>query len=406
MNNNINSELIEMDRNSNIEEMLQNETENYRLSLVKYIKERDYNNEKSALDLAVDDILNYNKNNPNSSFETDNLDKSDEIIEEIKNENYISLFDIVKQVSHKIEGLGKYIEESKTPLSEIIKNISSSELNDKVTTIINKVKDELSVQKESIKPLGNYGEVSLNEVMNRLINNRYVPFKDAVEVAVNVGGLIPVGLVYSGIVKLYLKKINPYSEIIKETNPKIRMQALALRRKEMLLFMGAVAPIAAVTLVFFGKVSVGDLINITVHSSETNNLTSELFSLGLMTRLIFKKLPNWFKYLFVLLTLIFVFKSNLYLYLLPYITIKSLKYFWLFLLLNTIVYFSFNYIFLTILNQNKNFKIPKNLPRFIINQIESLKLLSTTNLYNRDKKRNKLLIIICLIVFILAILII
>lgn len=114
---------------------------------------------------------------------------------------------------------------------------------------------------------------------------------------------------------------------------------------------------------------------------------------------------TWFKYLLIILTIIFVFKSNLYLYLLPYITLQNLNYFCLFGLYNSILYFAFNYIFYIILMKNINFIIPSNLPRFIKNHLKTLKVLSKEESYNiKAMKRNKLLAVASLIVFISGIL--
>lgn len=221
------------------------------------------------------------------------------------------------------------------------------------------------------------------------------------------GGFILAGVLYGGILKLYLNKINPISEINKVKNLADRLDLLAARRKEMLMLMGFVAPIATVTIIWFGKMSAGDLINVTLHSNEIKDVTSEAVSLGFMTRFFLNKKFNWFKYLLIVLTIIFVFKSNLYLYLLPYITIQRLKYFWLFGVFNSMLYFAFNYIFYIMLNKNTNFIIPSNLPGFLRNHLNSLKLLSKNEfLYLREMKRNKLLAIVSLIVFISGILII
>uniref|UniRef100_UPI0030FF1A58 hypothetical protein n=1 Tax=Singerocybe alboinfundibuliformis TaxID=1346812 RepID=UPI0030FF1A58 len=122
-----------------------------------------------------------------------------------------------------------------------------------------------------------------------------------------------------------------------------------------------------------------------------------------MTRLFLNKhkIPNWFKYL--ILTIILLFITNTYLYILPYFTYTNLVYFWVFGLYNSIIFFTFNYIFIIIINKNKNLKLPSNLPGFILDQLKGLKVLSTKDsFYNSEKKRNKYLAIISLILFIAA----
>lgn len=362
-NTNINTNTAELHINieqQKLDRLLQENIEPDKLALVKYKDQenlKDIESEMIYLDIEVEKILEYKIQNPNNSFEKDarELENSEEIIEEISNNNFSGFFDVVKQIREYMENLGKNVQESNTPLSNMIKYMSTGDLNEKVKSTIITVQTEVSTFVESLFPLGKFGDTTLNE-------------------------------------RIYYQK---------------QMEALALRRKELLLVMAFVAPLAAISIVWCGKMSAGDLINVTIHSNEIKDVSSELISLGIMSRFFLNKKPNWFKYLLIILLTIFIIKTNIYLYLLPYLTFKYLKYFWMFALFYTIIYFSFNYIFLIILNKNNNFIIPSNFPGFVINQLKSLKNLSTDEyLYNREKKRNKLLAIVSLIVFISAILII
>ena len=61
----------------------------------------------------------------------------------------------------------------------------------------------------------------------------------------------------------------------------------------------------------------------------------------------------------------------------------------------------------SIFNLNKGaVKIPTTFPGFIKNHLESLKILSSGHVYTKEKERNKLLFISCIILFILATIII
>lgn len=44
--------------------------------------------------------------------------------------------------------------------------------------------------------------------MGNVLNSKYIALKDVVDVAVNVGGFIPAGALYGGMLKLYLKQVN------------------------------------------------------------------------------------------------------------------------------------------------------------------------------------------------------
>lgn len=236
---------------------------------------------------------------------------------------------------------------------------------------------------ESLKPLGEYGEITLNQAFLYLkdlkwefiLNNTRATI-NAVPFAVNFIG-------FSLMLKSYMKYVHnrPYDSDLTIIQKQIQQKS---RNRNLALFVFLGAPAALICL-RNSAVSLKDIasINLPLSSTSTsqisNNNSSNIINSILLLSNINKKIPNWVKLLFKLLLL-----SILVLKLLGFKSILDV--------LNNVYYLKiFSYIScsLAIIYQllnlyllykfyNKNKKIPEILPIFIQNWLKEFEIISST----------------------------
>jgi len=242
--------------------------------------------------------------------------------------------------------------------------------------------------------------------------------------------LIPIGIVYGTIVRLFMKHCDDYNSIKMEKNPLTRAHFLRVRRVNIATTLALTAPICTILLIKFGKLSLFDGLKIGVACDPNNALArenNELLNnlLPIFTYFSSKlnkermrlrdskreslkkelppcsageankgnrtpnnggKYPNILKIILFLIIIVVLYKYNIFTYISNNINFYFLCYIWFLILIFTIVYNSVGYlILLNIINIDLN----KIRIKFIRNTIEDFIVIrNNTRAANKEKMKN------------------
>jgi len=377
--------------------------------LLPVLKLRASNNEineiQNSLDRLVDEHLKYYEENGSSSFSESFPSIYPFIGDEIP---VTSLFDIIQNIYNRFINSDIDIDENNiNTLSNLILNDPSSEgLNENIKDILNTVVNDLnnSININNLKPLGQFGDITLNELILKGQNLDFSFLIKNQELVVYPLKLISVGLVYGAVVRLFMKHCDDYNSINRINDIGSRTHFLRVRRVNIAVTLALTAPMATILLVKFGKVSIFDSLGLKLGVNKDNLVNSNellnnilLFSTlsprgGVAPRpdLVKKKKnhqnPKFFKFiLFLLLIIICVglYKYNIFMYIINYINIFFLIYLWFLILIFSIVYNSVGYFIL--INKNEiDIDLSKLRNKFIRNTIESFIQIRNSNI-DREK---------------------
>jgi len=377
--------------------------------LLPVLKLRASNNEineiQNSLDRLVDEHLKYYEENGSSSFSESFPSIYPFIEDEIP---VTSLFDIIQNIYNRFINSDIDIDENNiNTLSNLILNDPSSEgLNENIKDILNTVVNDLnnSININNLKPLGQFGDITLNELILKGQNLDFSFLIKNQELVVYPLKLISVGLVYGAVVRLFMKHCDDYNSINRINDIGSRTHFLRVRRVNIAVTLALTAPMATILLVKFGKVSIFDSLGLKLGVNKDNLVNSNellnnilLFSTlsprgGVAPRpdLVKKKKnhqnPKFFKFiLFLLLIIICVglYKYNIFMYIINYINIFFLIYLWFLILIFSIVYNSVGYFIL--INKNEiDIDLSKLRNKFIRNTIESFIQIRNSNI-DREK---------------------
>jgi hypothetical protein len=127
----------------------------------------EINNVISALDRSVEENYNYFLSHGSSSIS----ESFPSLYPPVKEDEVIvrSLFDIIKNIYNNIINSGVDIDENNiNTLSNLIRNDPSSDnLNDEIKEVLNNIVNDLntSITTNNLKPLGQFGDITLNELI-------------------------------------------------------------------------------------------------------------------------------------------------------------------------------------------------------------------------------------------------
>lgn len=416
------------------------------------------NGVQSSLDKVVEEHRKYIEENGSSSISED-FPNFYPAINDVDVE-VSSLFDIIKNIYNRIiNSEVDIVDGNINTLSNLIRNDpcfatqeGCEDIKKELNTVVNDLNNSININ--SLKPLGQFGDITLNELILKGQNLDFVRssfFINNHEFIVYPLKLIPIGLVYGTIVRLFMKHCDDYNSIIRERNVSLRRRThlLRVRRVNIATTLAITAPIATILLLKFGSTKILDGIKIggvsnndtTVNNNELlyyiSIITSSKLSLKHKVKRILpnykptfatatprptptptptgkkkknKNKKNQYPKIFKLIILIII-GVGLYKYnILPYINKDIIKYFiyyiWFTILIFTIVYNCIGY-FILLLGNEKEIDIDLNKIRikFIRNTIENFIVIgnNTTDKEKENMKKYFILhLYLSLFVFILS----
>jgi len=364
--------------------------------LLPVLKLRASNNEinevQSSLDRLIEDHRRYMEENGTSSISESFPNLYPPAIED--EITVTSLFDIIKNIYNRFINSGVDIDENNiNTLSNLIRNDpSSGNLNEDIKEVLNAVVTDLnnSINTNNLKPLGQFGDITLNELILKGQNLDFSFLINNQELIVYPLKLIPIGLVYGTIIRLFVKHCDDYTSIQKETDILKRIHLLRVRRVNIATTLALTAPIATILLIKFGQLNIFDGIKIGINKDNIVNNSNELLNyIGIFTTLQKKKNqnPKLFKLILLLFIIICVviYKYNIFIYI-NNINIYILYYIWVLILIFSIVYNSIGYFIL--INKNEiDIDLNKIRIKFIRKNIESFIAIRNSKIDTENMKK-------------------
>lgn len=298
--------------------------------------------------------------------------KLNELLKPFESNGEMSVLELFNRV-------GRLFNDNKSDfLTEMDNNLSDEEKNEKL------------IKSEEEKPLGDFGQITLNQgivkLKNLVLRGQFI--YGSAKIGVKV---IPIAALrslvgFGFILKNYMKHVHnrPFSSGISDAERLIQKN---IRRRNLAIFLVIGAPLMLVSI---RKTSmyVGDVLSVE-YNKELGDNGNNLNKSGLLFILsnLYKNIPSWLKLLFNLII----------------ITVLVLKLFGISIITDVIFNLYYlkiiNYIFCSfgigfqLLNiylihkfSTKNINIPEVFPEFIINWLKSIEVLSSNKVSLKDFK--------------------
>ena len=146
-------------------------------------------------------------------------------------------------------------------------------MNEEIQSVLNNVVTNLnsSVETNRLRPLGDFGDVTLNDLVVNAQNWDYSFFINNHEIILYPLKLVPAGLVYGTLVRSFMKHCDDYHSIMKERDISHRLHLLRIRRVNIATTLGVIIPIATCLILKIGRLSILDGISISINSNNIIN---------------------------------------------------------------------------------------------------------------------------------------
>ena len=303
---------------------------------------------------------NWRKENSKLNF------KYDELWEKVKNK------DLIKDVISEKKDLNS---------SNIIDYIQFLQTNKE--TILSELKLTTSLAKN--KPLGDAGDISINELINKGLDTLDTPLVQMIRENVDVsvaGSLVSSMIIYKTIVNLYMKSAFNSSSILESIKG-----ANSTRSKEVALFMIIGAPLIVGSIMSINAVTSGGAKKVIVNIVGNNELevtSSVSSSSSLFLFLFLNKLPSWLKVLLKYLALYLIiliivkvigYNSNIIREIHSQFNVYLVYFLKLFCILNflVVIYYILKLYILIMFTKNKEFVNPEDYQKLIKIELIELK---------------------------------
>jgi len=245
------------------------------------------------------------------------------------------------------------------------------------------------------RPFGSFGDDSLNNIASRIINLDYKIITDNADIIIQPLSLVPAGIMYTSLVRLYVNRIVPMEPINQFVRSKDKMQFIRLRNAHIRTFMLITAPLITVGLLHVLDHSIFNSVSFSLHE----NLSSETDVSSDMSSSVLKKIGffilghnsqkknrgSWTKWIKVIMSIFISIGILVYCIgldsLLVFILSIKLKYFilvYILFILFFIMYYMF-IIFLYFLFRQNEINIPAWLPPFMKEGLTGIKILSRSH---------------------------
>jgi hypothetical protein len=362
----------------------------------------------------IDEVFSESLNIPNdikniSEFESLSLSDKEKLfkqLDEFKQKLLLNNLDDNSQILKMIKESTSNFNSKNQKILDIWENLRnkdktlSSQSNELInykeaSKIVNENKEIILDEMTKTKPLGELGDITVNEALNKgieFVKPLIELGKDSNINAENSFKLLSAFFLYKGVVNLYSKTAFKDDTLnLSESSLKYRNK---FKERKIRQFMYLGAPLI-VGLFLIGKeitqpISVNINVNLDSKTIDSNSNTSNKYVTSSLLFITNKKLPDWLK------TLIFILVVILFIYKLPYLLgiteVKNVNLFtnliyvkWFLILgiLGSIFVLIENILslFLFIMFSKYNWKKPIHLPIFILNLIDPL--------YEISKESNK-----------------
>lgn len=330
--------------------------------------------------------------NPEDHSSISNFDEAfPNFLNNMKNDE--NLFTSINNLSDKIENskvLDKLFEnKSALEFFKSFRENFSNEEWDKVNNIFN-ILNETEVSQGEYKPLGKFGEITLNEAMKK--GFKIVgPIRESLDkVGINSsyltlgGSLLTIGIMFNGICRAHSKLVHqgssaPTPEQWASMTPRLKLYYEKTRLKDIRSFKLIAAPMLVLSLFVIKQLTFPRNINVSLESStETNFSTSEIKqSFSIIT--FFKKLPNFIGKVVIGIFVLIIINYFLTTYSINLSDPFYLKYICIFcLILSSIMFLNYliQYFIYMYFSIHKKINIPKSLPIRIYTLLDELNTLS------------------------------
>jgi hypothetical protein len=324
------------------------------VDLISNFLEKKYNMDKNFIsDVKLSELLNIFTENNNKSVTTSEL---------------------FQRVS---ELYNKDTDRFKSNLIEKLSNNSDSEILNNLLADVNS---------NSSKPLGNLGDLTLNEIVSSLRDLKWNVLLHNTELTFHVLPMVMSGLSYGFMLNSFVKHVHkrPYPQDL--TVEKLNKEILR-RNKNLLLFAFLGAPLS---IILFNKTGLmfSDMVTLKYNlSSPIESDTSNNLGLFLFLKNLNKKIPYGFKFLFSL-----TFVSLSIIKLLGYSIIEffsdihNIENFTIISALIAIIIQLTDLYFLHRIS-TKKMKISEVLPDFIINYLKGIEIASSSKVAIKEFKK-------------------
>lgn len=330
--------------------------------------------------------------NPEDLNSVSNFDEAfPNFINNMKNDE--KLFTSINNLSDKIENskvLDKLFEnKSALEFFKSFRENFSNEEWDKVNNIFN-ILNETEVSQGEYKPLGNFGEITLNEAMKqgfKIVG----PIRESLDkVGINGsylslgGSLLTIGIMFNSICRAHSKLVHqgssaPTPEQWDNLTPRLKIYYEKTRLKDIRNFKLIAAPMLVLSLFVIKQLTFPRNINVSFESStETDFSNSEIKqSFSIMTFL--KNLPNFIGKVVIGIFVLIIINYFLTTYSINLSDPFYLKYICIIcLIISSIMFLNYliQYFIFMYFSIHKNINIPKNLPIRIYRLLDELNTLS------------------------------
>ena len=295
-------------------------------------------------------------------------------------------------------------------INDLLKNGSDSQLKepprtnlDQFTKLLEDMKSNLSEEvklptSQINKPLSTYGDITVNELINKITDVNLSFITDAVSITAYPVKLLPAAFVYRSIIGVYAKLAYPSG--VDNLSPEL----LKLRSREIRFFMvfGAL-PITLAIMKILGT-SVFDVFKIELLNHKDLGTDTKLQTItGILPFLSSKgKKPNLLMFIFCLTFILLFNPFDIINYIQTYLTLKLYITFSLVSILILLLRYTILLILYS-LNKEGNYPISTNYPKFVQTWLSRLNRICSSN---TNKKYHiitykRLLVIYTIVFFIL-----
>lgn len=302
--------LQDLQKNTNTSETVINSAQSTQ-SVLK-LRGNDETHVRSALDELTDQHKEYERLHGNSSVDDTIIPNSDVILSPEK------IWSFVKKIYNKLlNGEIKIDQDNPVTLTDLIKNEANNVNEPTLNEVLNITNSSQLLMNNSVpglKPFGDFGEMTLNQLAVRLSE---VPLDIVSLSSVSVKPLevIGFGIIYRILSKQFIKHFDNKDEILKIKDPVTRQVFLRHRSISLGLVLCLIIPVTTRYIQQFAKTSIFESTQIKINFDKPNTELPNSSTSLLPLISLFKKKSNtgrlngkWFKFIkWIIIIIIFYF---------------------------------------------------------------------------------------------------
>lgn len=221
---------------------------------------------ENALERAVEEFRKYTEENGSSSIAESFPDLYPAPDGEEPGSNNISLFELIKKIYNRLINSDIQVNDSNIDsLITLIKKEEESEnLSEGVKTVLENITLNLNETLPSVgmRPLGNFGDITLNQLVYNIQNFNFSMVLDNTELLVYPITLLPFSLVLPDykLVRSYMRHCDNIEDIRSPLgqNERLRMHQLRIRRVSIAAAVGLIIPLSTLMILKFGRLNIFD----------------------------------------------------------------------------------------------------------------------------------------------------